>query len=199
MAPRQVIVKELTTNKPANQVFDFFSIVKNMEIGGAINQKIIEVRIGTLTEEVEVTTNVKLNPLYIADPKDEIESLRWTTRIIRWILDRAIDGLQQLGVNRIQTKLEDTKKFENMLHDKIEELKIELEDSNTDREKEVVVNQINTLKYILDHLFYLKYGEKARAIDLAEANNDFRRAVRLRKQMNKSQDLESKISAKIQN
>lgn len=36
MAFRQVIVKELTVNKPANQVFDFFSNVKNMEIGGAI-------------------------------------------------------------------------------------------------------------------------------------------------------------------
>ena len=36
MSPRQVIVKELTVNKPANQVFDFFSNVKNMEIGGAI-------------------------------------------------------------------------------------------------------------------------------------------------------------------
>jgi hypothetical protein len=36
LAPRQVIVKELTVNKPANQVFDFFSNVKNMEIGGAI-------------------------------------------------------------------------------------------------------------------------------------------------------------------
>jgi hypothetical protein len=37
MAPRKVIVKELTVEKPANQVFDFFSNVKNMEIGGAIN------------------------------------------------------------------------------------------------------------------------------------------------------------------
>jgi hypothetical protein len=36
MAPRKVIVKELTVEKPANQVFDFFSNVKNMEIGGAI-------------------------------------------------------------------------------------------------------------------------------------------------------------------
>jgi hypothetical protein len=36
LSPRQVIVKELTVNKPANQVFDFFSNVKNMEIGGAI-------------------------------------------------------------------------------------------------------------------------------------------------------------------
>jgi hypothetical protein len=36
MAPRKVIVRELTVKKPANQVFDFFSKVKNMEIGGAI-------------------------------------------------------------------------------------------------------------------------------------------------------------------
>ena len=55
-------------------------------------QKIIEERIGSLSEEVEIATNVKLNPLYIVDRKDEIESLRWTTRIIRWVLDRAIDG-----------------------------------------------------------------------------------------------------------
>ena len=36
LTPRQVIVKELTVNRSANQVFDFFSNVKNMEIGGAI-------------------------------------------------------------------------------------------------------------------------------------------------------------------
>jgi hypothetical protein len=36
MAPRKVIVKVLTVNKPANQVFEFFSDVRNMEIGGAI-------------------------------------------------------------------------------------------------------------------------------------------------------------------
>lgn len=36
MTPRQVIVKIMTVSKPANKVFDFFSDVKNMEIGGAI-------------------------------------------------------------------------------------------------------------------------------------------------------------------
>jgi len=46
--------------------------------------KIIEERIGSLREEVEIATNVKLNSLYIIDRKDEIECLRWTTRIIRW-------------------------------------------------------------------------------------------------------------------
>jgi hypothetical protein len=39
-------------------------------------QKIIEVRVGSLTEEVEIATNVKLNPLYIVDLKDEIASLQ---------------------------------------------------------------------------------------------------------------------------
>ena len=33
-------------------------------------QKIIEVRIRSLVEEVEIATNMKLNPLYIADRKE---------------------------------------------------------------------------------------------------------------------------------
>jgi hypothetical protein len=67
-------------------------------------------------------------------------------------------------------ELEDTKKFDNLLHDKIQELEIELEDSNTDREKEIIVNQVDTLKCGLDHLFNLKYGEKVPAIEITEAN-----------------------------
>ena len=51
-------------------------------------RKIIEERIGSLTEEVEIATNVKLNPLYIADRKDEIEFVRWTAAIINSILNR---------------------------------------------------------------------------------------------------------------
>ena len=101
-------------------------------------QKIIEEKIGSLKEEVEIATNARPNPLYMIDRKDEIESLVWTTRIIRWVLDRAIDGRQHLGVNKLRLELEDTKKFENMLHEKIQELEIELEDSNTAREKEVL-------------------------------------------------------------
>jgi hypothetical protein len=108
-----------------------------------------------------------------------------STRIIRWVLDRAIDGGQQLGVSKIQLELEDTKKFENMLHDKIQELQIELEDSNTDREKEVLVNQIDTLKCVLDHLFNLKYGKKVRAVEIAEANQQ---AKHRRKKLIKMQE-----------
>jgi hypothetical protein len=36
MAPRQVIIKVLTVNKPVNQVFEFFSDVRIGKIGGAI-------------------------------------------------------------------------------------------------------------------------------------------------------------------
>ena len=150
--------------------------------------KIIEKRIGSLKEEVEIATNVKLNPLYIIDRKDEIESLVWTTRIIRWVLDRAIDGRQQLGVSKIRLELEDTKKFENMLHEKIQELEIELEDSNTDREKEVLLNEIDTLKCVLGHLLNLKpSGDVTRAIGIAKANNNFQQARRLTDQINKLQ------------
>ena len=69
-------------------------------------------------------------------------------------------------------ELEDTEKFENMLHDKIQELEIELEDSNTDREKEVVINEIQTIKCVLGHLFNLKYSEKAHATEMVEANSN---------------------------
>jgi hypothetical protein len=131
-------------------------------------QKIIEVRVGSLTEEVEIATNVKLNPLYIVDLKDEIASLQWTTRIIHWVLDRAVDGQRHLGVNRLQLKPNDIKKFENMIYDKIQELEIELENSNSIREKEVVTNQVDTLKCVLDHLFKLKpRGEEIKAIQIA--------------------------------
>jgi len=141
--------------------------------------KIIQERIGSLTEEVEIATSVRLNPLYIVDCKDKIECLRWAMRIIRWILERAIDSRQQLGVDEVQLELEDIKKFENMLDDKIQELQIELEDSNIDREKEVVVNEIQTIKCVLGHLFNLKYGEKARATELVKANNNCWQANRL--------------------
>ena len=63
-------------------------------------QKLIEERTGSLVEEVEIATNVKFNPLYIADRKDEIESLRWTTRIIRWN-KHSIPILKELRIIRI--------------------------------------------------------------------------------------------------
>jgi hypothetical protein len=154
--------------------------------------KIIEERIGSLIEEVEIATIVKLNPLYIIDRKDEIESLQWTTRIIRWILDRAIDRQQQLGISKIRLELEDTKRFENMIHDKIQELEIELEDSNSAREKEVLTNMVDTLKCVIDHLFKLKSGgNETRAIEIGGVNkNNLQQTDQKIKQLVKTQDLQ---------
>jgi hypothetical protein len=117
-------------------------------------RKIIEERIGSLTEEVEIATNAKLNPLYIADRKDEIGFACWTVTIIDSILNR-------------------------------------------DNEHKQV--QLGTLDSILGQLFDLKYGENGRAIEIAEANKDFRRAIRLRKQLNRIQDLEDEITTQIKN
>ena len=95
-------------------------------------------------------------------------------------------------MNNKQSESEDTKKFENILHDKIQELEIELEDSNFEREKEVVINQIDTLKCVLDHLSNLKYGENVRAMEIVEVNQQ---ATHRRKRLIKMQDVESEISA----
>jgi hypothetical protein len=43
----------------------------------------------------------------------------------------------------------------------------------------------------------LKYGNRVRAIEIAEANHDFRRAIQLRKQINKIRDAESEIGAQV--
>jgi hypothetical protein len=145
---------------------------------------------------VEIATNMKLNSLYIANLKDELESLQWTTRIIRWVLDIAVNGQRQLVVNKTQLELDDIKKFENMLDDKLQGLEIELEDSNSDREKEIIINQIDTLKCVLGHLFNLKHSEKVRAVDITKTNDNFPQGKRLRKKLVMIQDVESKINAR---
>ena len=98
----------------------------------------------------------------------------WTTRVIKCVLDLAIDRREQLGASNIRLELEGTKKFENMLHDKIQELKLELGDSNTVLEKEVLVNEIDTLQCVLGHLFNLKSGSDETLVGhfryLSEAN-----------------------------
>ena len=130
--------------------------------------KIIEKRIWSLLEEVEIAISARMNSLYIVDRKDEIESLRWATRIIKWVLDRAVDGHHQLGVTKEGLEFEDIKIFENMLNDKIQEIEVELEDSDTTREKEVLKNEIDTFKCVLEHLFNLKpIYNKRQAVDIA--------------------------------
>ena len=163
-------------------------------------RKIIDERIGSLIEEVEIATNVKLNPLYIADRKDEIEFLRWTATIINSILSRDIDRKQvQLGTTKMRLELTDTIEFENILNERIQELNLKLKESNNLRESDILINEIDTLESILGRLADLKYGDKARAIEIAEANNNYQQANRLRKQLIRIQDTEDEISAQIQN
>jgi hypothetical protein len=163
-------------------------------------KKIIEERIGSLTEEVEIATNVKLNPLYIADRKDEIEFLRWTAIVISSILSRNIDRKQvQLGTTKIRLELCDTIEFENTLQERVQEINLKLKESNNLRESDVLINEIDTLESILGRLSDLKYGDKSRAIEIAEANNNYQHANRLRKQLIKIQDTEDEISAQILN
>ena len=133
-------------------------------------RKIIEEKIGLLTKEVGNVTNVKLNALYIVDRKDEVAFLQWTIRIIQWVLDQTNDKRQQLGVTKMRLELEDTNKFENMLHEKIQELEIELEESNSLRESDIIINEIETLKSVLYSLSDLKYGNKKPIIEIAEAD-----------------------------
>ena len=161
-------------------------------------RKIIEERIGSLTEEVEIATNVKLNPLYITDRKDEIEFVRWTATIIDSILNRNNEHKQvQLGMTKMRLDLADCIEFENTLQSRVEELNLKLKNCNNLCESDILINEIDTLESIFGRLSDLKYGDKARVIERAEANNDFKRAIRLRKQLNKMQDKESEISVLI--
>ena len=162
-------------------------------------RKIIEERIGSLTEEVEIATNVKLNPLYIADRKDEIEFVRWTVTIIDSILNRDDEHKQiQLGTTKMRLELADCIEFESTLQTRVKELNLKLKESNNLRESDMLINEIDTLESILGRLADLKYGNRVRAMEIAETNHDFRRAIQLRKQINKIQDLEEEISAQIQ-
>jgi hypothetical protein len=157
-------------------------------------QKIIEERIGSLKEEVEIGTNVKLNVLYIADRRDETEFLQWIMRIIQHILNQDRDD-QQLGMTKMHLEMMQTIEFENTLQERVQELNLKLKESNNLRESDILINEIDTLESMLGRLGDLKYGEKVRAIEIAEANNNYQHANRLRKQLIKMQDTESEISS----
>ena len=158
-------------------------------------QKIIEERIGSLVEEVEIATNVKLNVLYIADRKDEIGFLQWIIRDIQSILSRDHDEQQQLGVTKKRLEMMETIEFENSLQEQVQELNLKLKDCNNLRESDILINEIDTLESILGRLCDLKYGAETRAIEAANANFDFKQANRLRKKLIKFQDPEDEISA----
>ncbi|MFZ0555087.1 MAG: hypothetical protein WBL68_01980 [Nitrososphaeraceae archaeon] len=116
---------------------------------------------------MEIATNVKLNPLYIADRKDEIEFLRWTTAtVINSILSRDTDRKQvQIGTTNMRLELADTIEFENTLNKRIEELNLKLKESNNLRESDILINEIGCAL----GLFNLKTdGDKPQTIEIRD-------------------------------
>jgi hypothetical protein len=103
----------------------------------------------------------------------------------------------QLGTTKTRLELADIIEFENILQRRIQQLKLKLKESNELRESNILINEIDTLDSTLGRLADLMYGDKAHAIEKAEANNDFRRTTRLQKQVNAMYDLESEISTQI--
>lgn len=69
--------------------------------------------------------------------------------------------------------------FENMLQERVQELNLKLKESNNLRELDILINEIDTLESMLGRLSDLKYGDKVRAIEIAEVNYDFQQANRL--------------------
>ena len=86
----------------------------------------------------------------------------------------------------------ETIEFENSLQERVQELNLKLKVCNNLRESDILINKIDTLESILSDL---KYGADTRAIEVANANYDFKLANRLRKKLIKFQDIEDEISA----
>ena len=160
--------------------------------------KIIEKRTGSLREEIEIATNVQLNPLYIADRRDEVEFLKWTRRVVRLVLNQVEEKQEILVTTKEQQELTDTIEFDNALKERIEELNVKLKNSNNLRESDILVNEIDTLESVLGRLSDLKYGDIARAIEIAEANKNLKQAKRLREELCDIHDMESEISGFMQ-
>jgi hypothetical protein len=132
--------------------------------------KIIEERISSVKEEVEIASNVQLNPLYVADRRDEIRLLEWSLRNVNSTLIHSNQQFEQeLAATKERQESTEIAIFESILKERIEELNVKLKDSNSFREPDILTNEIDTLDCVLGHLSNLKYGDMARAIEIAEA------------------------------
>jgi regulator of extracellular matrix RemA (YlzA/DUF370 family) len=58
-----------------------------------------------------------------------------------------------------------------------------------------LINEVDTLESTLGQLMDVKYGDKARAIEIAKANHDFKQANQIRKKFVKMHDTEDEIRA----
>jgi hypothetical protein len=106
---------------------------------------------------------------------------------------------QELAATKERQELTEIVKFESILKERIEELNTKLKNSNTLREPEpdILTNEIDALECVLGHLSNLKDSDKARAIEIPEANRNFQQARRLREQLCEIRDTESEISVKM--
>ena len=97
--------------------------------------------------------------------------------------------------NKKRLEMMETIEFENLLQEQVQELDLKLKDCNNLQESDILINEIDTLESILGRLCDLKYGAETQAIEVANANYDFKQANRLRKKLIKFQDTEDEISA----
>jgi hypothetical protein len=151
-----------------------------------------------LREEIEIAINVQLSPLYIADRRDEVEFLEWTRRVIRLVLNRMEQKQERLVTTKQRQELTDIIEFESILKERIEDLNVRLKNSNNLRESDILVNEIDTLESTLGRLSDLKYGDIARAIEIAEANKNLKQAKSLREELYDIHDMESEISTNVE-
>ncbi len=101
---------------------------------------------------------------------------------IQPILNRDHDERLQVGISKNRLEMMDVIEFENTLQKEFER-KSKLQESNNLRESDILINEIDTLENILGSLSDLKYGEKVRVIEIAEAEKNLKQAKRIRKEI----------------
>jgi hypothetical protein len=95
---------------------------------------------------------------------------------LNWVNKQDQQKEEKLGATKRRKKLAEIIEFEYILGERIQELNLKLKDSDTPRESDILINEIDTLECILGHLSDLKYGDMTMAIEIAEANRNFQQA-----------------------
>jgi hypothetical protein len=113
-------------------------------------------------------------------------------------LNHVEEKQEKVVTTKERQEITDIIEFESVLKERIEDLNLKLKSSNNLRESDILVNEIDTLESILGRLSDLKYGDIARAIEIAEANKNLKQAKSLREELCDIHDIESEINAKMQ-
>jgi hypothetical protein len=95
---------------------------------------------------------------------------------LNWVNKQDQQKEEKVGATKRRKKLAEIIEFEYILGERIQELNMKLKDSDTPRESDILINEIDTLECILGHLSDLKYGDMTMAIEIAEANRNFQQA-----------------------